>query len=183
MSFFQKLKKNIGLEEEIKEEKPVKEIQKKRGRPKKEEVVKEKEVSEEKEIPKEEKIEKISISPKKSASDWLKVEGQLAVDVYQTETEFCVQAPIAGVEPEDIDISIENEMLIIKGERKEPEQNKEKNYFYQECYWGPFARQIILPEDVDIQRVKASLRKGILTIKIPRVRRIKKKKIVIQAEE
>ncbi|RLC40377.1 MAG: Hsp20/alpha crystallin family protein [Candidatus Nealsonbacteria bacterium] len=176
MSFFQKLKKDIGIEEEIKEEKPRKKI------PKKKREIKKKETSIKEEIS-EEKVEKVSISPKKSASDWLKAEGQLAVDVYQTETEFCVQAPIAGVEPEDIDISIENEMLIIKGERREPEQNKEKNYFYQECYWGPFSRQIILPEDVDIQRVKATLKKGILTIKIPRVRRVKKKKIVIQTVE
>ena len=177
MSFFQKLKKDIGIEEEeIKEEISRKKI------PKKKRKVKEKETSKKEEIP-EEKVEKVSTSSKKPASDWLKAEGQLAVDVYQTETEFCVQAPIAGVEPEDIDISIENEMLIIKGERREPEQNKEKNYFYQECYWGPFSRQIILPEDVDIQRVKATLKKGILTIKIPRVRRVKKKKIVIQAEE
>ena len=176
MSFFQKLKKDIGIEEEIKEEKPRKKIPKKKREMKKKEISMKEETSEE-------KVGKVSISPKKSASDWLKAEGQLAVDVYQTETEFCVQAPIAGVEPEDIDISIENEMLIIKGERREPEQNKEKNYFYQECYWGPFSRQIILPEDVDIQRVKATLKKGILTIKIPRVRRVKKKKIVIQTEE
>ena len=176
MSFFQKLKKDIGIEEEIKEEKPRKKIPKKKREMKKKETSIKEEISEE-------KVEKVSISPKKSASDWLKAEGQLAVDVYQTETEFCVQAPIAGVEPEDIDISIENEMLIIKGERREPEQNKEKNYFYQECYWGPFSRQIILPEDVDIQRVKATLKKGILTIKIPRVRRVKKKKIVIQTVE
>ncbi len=180
MSFFQKLKKDIGLEEEIK---PERRISRRKGRPKKEEAIKEEEISEEKEARKEEKIKKISISPKKSASDWLKAEGQLAVDVYQTENEFCVQAPIAGVEPGDIEVSLENEMLIIKGERREPEKEKEKNYFYQECYWGPFSRQIILPEDIDTQRIKATLTKGILTIKIPRVRKIKKKKITIQTGE
>ena len=172
MSFFQKLKKDIGIEEK----RPRKKIPKKKREVKKKETSKKEEVLEE-------KVEKVSISSKKSSSDWMKAEGQLAVDVYQTETEFCVQAPIAGVDPEDINISIENEMLIIKGDRREPEQNKEKSYFYQECYWGPFSRQIILPEDVDIQRVKATLKKGILTIKIPRVRKIKKKKIVIQTME
>jgi len=180
MSFFQKLKKDIGLEEEIKEEKgekPEKKITKKRGRTKKEEA------STEAPAGKEEKIEKISISPKRTTSDWLKAEGQLAVDVYQTENEFCVQAPIAGVEPEDIEVSLENEMLIIRGERREPEKEKGGNYFYQECYWGPFSRQVILPEDIDTQRIKATLTKGILTIKIPRMRKIKKKKITIQTGE
>ncbi|MBZ9572990.1 Hsp20/alpha crystallin family protein [Patescibacteria group bacterium] len=167
MSFFEKLKKDIGIAEEEKEKvKP----------PKKEKVKK-------KELGKEEKPKKIPVSAPKKASDWLKTEGQLAVDIYQTDSEFCIQAPIAGVESEDIDISIENEMLVIKGERKEPEKDKEKNYFYQECYWGIFSRQIILPEDVDTSRIKASLGKGILTIKIPRVRRVKKKKITIQTAE
>ncbi|MCD6500476.1 Hsp20/alpha crystallin family protein [bacterium] len=162
MSFFQKLKKDIGIEEEPSISLAEKKAEKNKKKPKKKE-------NKEK--------------PKKEAKDWLKVEGQLAVDVYQSENEFCIQAPIAGVEAEDIDISIENEMLIIKGERKEPEKEREKNYFYQECYWGPFSRQIILPEDVDTQRIKAYLRKGILTIKIPRVRKIKKKKITIQTAD
>ena len=131
---------------------------------------------------KREKKEDEEDSPKKEAQDWIKSEGQLAVDVYHTGTEFCIQAPIAGVSPDDLDISVENEMVVIKGVRNEPEQGKEKNYFYKECYWGPFSRQIILPEDVDIQRIKASLKKGVLMIKIPRVKRIKKKKINVVAE-
>ena len=174
MSFFQKLKKEIGIEEELeRKEKLEKEI-KKKGKKKKR--------IEEKEKPQEEKTAS-SIERKKKSPNWLKTEGQLAVDVYQTENEFCIQAPIAGVEAEDIDVALENEMLTIRGERKEPDQEKQKEYFYQECYWGPFSRQIILPEDIDTQRIKATLSKGILTIKIPRVRKIKKKKIVIQARE
>jgi len=138
----------------------------------------------EEETKKEEKIKsKPELESKKLSQDWLKSEGQLAVDVYYTDSEFCIQAPIAGVSTEDLDISVENEMLIIKGERKEPDLAKEKNYFYQECYWGPFSRQIILLEDTDPQRIKASLKKGILTIKVPRVTRIKKKKVSVATEE
>ncbi len=181
MSFLKKLKKNIGLEEGAEEEPKFeekilkKESPKKKEKPEKKEKVKKEKVSE---------IEKISISsPKKASTNWSKDDGQLAVDVYQTDSEFCVQAPIAGVESENIDISIENEMLIIKGERREPDKDKEKSYFYQECYWGPFSRQIILPEDIDSQRIKASLRKGILTVRIPRVRKVKKKKITITTGE
>ncbi len=143
------------------------------------------EEEEEKERKKKEKKKKNNQkkeSPKKEAQDWIKSEGQLAVDVYHTPKEFCIQAPIAGVNPDDLDISIENEMVVIKGTRNEPNQEEEKNYFYQECYWGPFSRQIILPEDVDIQRIKASLKKGVLMIKIPRVKKIKKKKINVIAE-
>jgi len=166
MSFFKKLKKDIGIEE-----------------PSSAKATESKEKPEKKENGKE-KPKKIPVSaPKKKASDWLKTEGQLAVDVFQTNSEFCVRAPIAGVKPEDIDISIENEMLVIKGERKEMEEEVGKNYFYQECYWGSFSRQIILPEDVDTSRIKASLSKGILTVRIPRVKRIKKKKVAVQAEE
>jgi len=176
MSFFEKLKRDIGITEEEKEKiKPPKQsLQDATGEAKKE-IPKEKQGKKPKKIP-------VSL-PKKEAAGWLKAEGQLAVDVYQTSSEFCVQAPIAGVKLEDLEVSVENEMLLIKGERKEPVGDSEKNYFYQECYWGPFSRQIILPDDVDISRVKASLNKGILVVKIPRVRRVKKKKVTIQATE
>jgi HSP20 family molecular chaperone IbpA len=115
-------------------------------------------------------------------AEWLKVKGQLVVDVYQADGEFCIQAPIAGVEPNDISIALEKDMLIIKGERKEPDKEKSKHYFYQECYFGQFARQIILPEDADKQNVRASLKKGVLTIKIPKVSR-EQKQIKINVEE
>lgn len=125
---------------------------------------------------------KAAVFVKNRSSDWMQSKGQLAVDVYQTDSAFCVQAPIAGVEQEDLDIFIENEMLIIKGARKEPSGEEEKQYFHQECYWGPFARQIIVPEDADCQRIKAALKKGILIIKIPR-RKTEKKKVVVEIEQ
>jgi HSP20 family protein len=164
MSFLKKLKKDIGVEEELAEKEAIETQQKE---------------EKEKKAPSFEKKENSSKEKKKSSKEWLKPEGQLAVDVYQTAAEFCVQAPIAGVNPEDIDVSVENEMLIIKGERKEPDAEKEKDYFYQECYWGPFSRQIILPEEVDINKIKASLKRGILTIKIPKISKMKKKKVSI----
>ena len=164
MSFFEKFKRDIGITDEKEEKIKIK-----------------------KEVPKvkaEKKEEKILVPlPKKESTGWSKAEGQLAVDVYQTSSEFCVQAPIAGIELEDLEVSVENEMLLIKGERKEPVEDSEKNYFYQECYWGPFSRQVILPDDVDISRIKASLNKGILMVKIPRVRKRKKKKVTIQTTE
>lgn len=181
MSFFEKLKRDIGITEgERKRIKPKKEILKGKIEKKKE---RSNEVSTSAKTMKN-KSKKIPVSlPKKEASDWLKTEGQLAVDVYQTDSEFCVQAPIAGVESEDLEVSVENEMLLIKGERKEPVGDKDKSYFYQECYWGPFSRQIILPDDVDVSRIRASLSKGILLVKIPKVRKIKKKKVTVQTAD
>ena len=171
MSLLKKLKNDIGVEEEKEEKEEGEEG---------EEEEKEEEV---KAQVRKEKEKNSKSKPKKEAEDWLKSEGQLAVDVYHTDTEFCIQAPIAGVTPEDLDISVEAEMLTVKGERKEPDAEKQKDYFYQECYWGPFSRQIILPEDADLQRIKASLKKGILTIKIPRVTKIKKKKVNISVSD
>ena len=160
MSFFKRFKKDTETKEKSDQEKPEKKIK-----------IEEKE--------KKAKAKKVKAEAKKISQDWLKSEGQLAVDVYYTDSELCIQAPIAGVTSEDLDISVENEMLIIKGERKIPDANKEKNYSYQECYWGPFSRQIILPEDADLSKIKASLEKGILTVKIPKISRTKKKKVTI----
>jgi len=112
--------------------------------------------------------------------EWPKPEGQLAVDIYQTDSEIVIQAPVAGVKKEDLDISIENDVVIIKGNRRKPEEIEEKNYFSQECYWGPFSRQIILPVEGDPSRAEARMKEGILTLRIPRIEREKKKKIEIK---
>ncbi len=109
--------------------------------------------------------------------------GQLAVDVYQTSSFICIQAPVAGTDPKDIDINVENEMLTIKGERKEPNGSENRKYLKEECYWGPFIRQIALPEETDASRVKASFENGVLTVKLPRIKKVKKKKIDISVKE
>ena len=188
MPFFRKLKNNIGLDDEAKrkidddeeiednddaEEEEIEE----------EEETKQKNKKKEKENKKNKNQKEETVLPiaEKNAFDWLKSKGQLAVDVFQTENEFCVQAPIAGIEQNDIDIAIENEMLIIRGERREPIMGKEKKYFYQECYWGPFSRQIILPEDANHEKIKASLKSGILVIRIPKAEP-KKKKVLVEIE-
>lgn len=95
-------------------------------------------------------------------------EGELVVDVFETNIDFVVLAAIAGVQIKDIDISLEKDMMIIKGNRQDPQEQPNKRYFYQECYWGPFSRKIILPENVDIDKADAQMDKGVLTIKIPK---------------
>ena len=94
--------------------------------------------------------------------------GELVVDVYETNADFVVLAAIAGVQIKDLDISLEKDMMVIKGNRCDPHDHPDKKYFYQECYWGPFSRKIILPENIDIDKADAQIDKGILTVKIPK---------------
>ena len=116
----------------------------------------------------------------KPEEKWFKPEGQLAVDVYQTEKELVIQSTIAGIKPEDVDISIEGDKVSIKGKREKPIEEEERNYFYQECYWGAFSREIILPVEVDPSRAEASFKEGILTIRMPKIEREKKRKIAVK---
>jgi len=107
-------------------------------------------------------------------------EGKLPIDVYQTDTDIIIQAPIAGVKKGDLDISVENDMVTIKGRREKIAEVEEKNYFLKECFWGPFSREIILPVEADPSRAQATMKLGILTLKIPKVDREKKRKIAIK---
>jgi len=111
---------------------------------------------------------------------WFESEGQLTVDVYQTDKEIVIQSAVAGIEPDDLDITIENDMVTIRGNREKLFEEKKKNYFYQECYWGQFSREIILPEEVDSSRAQATMKKGILTIRIPKIESKKKRKINVK---
>ena len=95
-------------------------------------------------------------------------EGQLAVDVYQTKTAIVIRAAIAGVQADDIDISVNNDMVTIKGRRHLDDTIPQHDYLYQECYWGGFSRTIILPVEVKADKVAASLKNGILRVTLPR---------------
>ena len=105
-----------------------------------------------------------------SSPAWLnQSEGKLAIDLWQTAKYFIIQAPIAGVEEKDLEITVKNDLLNIRGSRPKPETDKKGQYLYQECYWGNFSRQVTLPDNVDVNRIKGSLEKGILWITIPRL--------------
>jgi HSP20 family protein len=107
-------------------------------------------------------------------------EGELVVDVFETNADFVVLAAIAGIQIKDLDISLEKDMMVIKGNRCDPHEDSDKKYFYQECYWGPFSRKIILPENVDIDQADAQMDKGVLTIKIPKTEASGKGKVGIK---
>lgn len=115
--------------------------------------------------------------------EWLlESEGQLTLDVYQAREEIIIKSTIAGVKSEDLDISVTNDILTIKGIRFKDEEVGVEDYYYQECYWGPFSRSVILPTDADPDQIKASLKNGILTVRLLKVEKIKTKKIAVRTE-
>jgi len=126
---------------------------------------------------------KDSVKPKareENESEWLpESEGQLTIDVYQTPNHIIIKSTIAGVAPEDLDITITNDMVTIRGKREKDEEIKTDDYYYQECYWGAFSRSVILPTDVQADEAEASLKNGILTIRLPKIEKVKTKKIKV----
>lgn len=109
-------------------------------------------------------------------------EGQLSVDVYQTEDTIVIKSTIAGVSPENIDIAITNDMVTIRGERHLEEELSDDQYFYQECYWGGFSRSIILPMEVKSDEADAALKNGVLTIKLPKAKKSKSVSVKVKTD-
>ena len=107
-------------------------------------------------------------------------EGSLTVDVYHDAGDVVIQSTIAGATAADIDISILNDMVTIKGARAPESRIHSADYYYQELYWGPFSRSIILPTAVDPDGAKASMKNGILTIRLPTLEKSQTKKLTIE---
>ncbi|HNW09077.1 MAG TPA: Hsp20/alpha crystallin family protein [bacterium] len=95
-------------------------------------------------------------------------EGQLSCDVLQDENFIIIKSAIAGVEPKNLDISVSNDLLTIRGWRDIDETIKNEDFYCREIYWGSFSRSIVLPQEVDPNRTEAILKNGILTIKLPK---------------
>lgn len=95
-------------------------------------------------------------------------EGHLAVDIYETPSDLVVESAVAGVDPEDIDISATTNSVTIKGERRRISEVRHDNYLQEECWWGRFSRTVALPHEVDPHRAVVRFRSGILTIRLPK---------------
>ncbi len=118
---------------------------------------------------------------KETNEEWLTdFEGQLNIDMYQTKDNVVIKSTIAGVRPEDIDITVANDMVTIKGARRKEENISQDDYFYQECYWGNFSRSVIIPVDIDSETIEADLKDGILTVIIPKAAKAKTKKVKVK---
>lgn len=111
------------------------------------------------------------------------IDGQLALDVYQTGTHIVILAPIAGVKVDDMSVEVSDDVLTIKGHREQKEEIDEENYFTQECFWGDFSRSIVLPASVDTGKISADFKDGVLTITIPKVEKVKSKVIRIKTSK
>ena len=99
------------------------------------------------------------------------LEGHLIVDVYQNSREIIVQSAIAGAKGDDIDLSIAKDAITIKGFRQRTESIDPNDYLHQELHWGTFSRSVILPADIDVDQAKASIKNGLLTIRLPKLAR------------
>ena len=106
--------------------------------------------------------------------------GELTVDVYTVGNELVIRSAIAGVESEDLDIIIEDDLVVIKGNRESKVTEEASDYFFSECHWGSFKREIVLPLEVDSSRAKAKLEKGILIIRMPIIKKEIKTKVSIE---
>ena len=116
------------------------------------------------------------------ADDWdgeEPVAGQLAVDVYETKEKLVVKGRIAGVNKNDLDVSISDNTLTIRGTLSSGTEDDVENYFLQECYWGEFSRSIVLPVPVKEDEIEAVLKDGVLTISFAKVKQDTVKKIQV----
>lgn len=107
------------------------------------------------------------------------VPGQLAVDVYETKEKLVVKARTAGVNKHDLDVSISDNTLSIRGTLSAGNEDDVVNYFVQECYWGEFSRSIALPLPVKEDEIEAVLKDGVLTISFTKVKQDTVKKIQV----
>ncbi len=94
-------------------------------------------------------------------------EGELSIDVFRTEHALIIRAPMAGVSLDDVELSLHADLLTIRGTRHQEEQINDDDWFARECYWGTFSRSIVLPLDVYQEQTQATLKQGLLEIRIP----------------
>jgi len=124
-----------------------------------------------------------SAQPVAATDEWdeedAQLPGQLAVDVYETKEKLVVKARTAGVNKSDLDVSISDNQLTIRGTLSAGNEEGVENYFLQECYWGEFSRTIALPVPVKEEEIEAVLKDGVLTISFGKVKQDTVKKIQV----
>jgi HSP20 family protein len=114
--------------------------------------------------------------------EWVEdAEGELPVDVYQTPTEIVVKTLVAGVRPDDLDISITRDMVIIKGKREESRSVETDDFFHRELYWGSFSRTIVLPQEIEVEEAEAIEKHGLLIIRLPKIDKNRQTKLKIKS--
>ena len=108
-------------------------------------------------------------------------EGQLPVDVHQTANDIIIRAFVAGVRPDELNISISRDMVGIEGSRMEREQVSGPDYFTRELFWGSFSRTVMLPQEVDVEASSATAKDGLLTIILPKLDKARQTKLRVKS--
>ncbi len=109
------------------------------------------------------------------------MEGELSVDVYQTPTHIVIKAMIAGVRPEDLDVSITRDMVTIRGKREQHTEGATGDFYFEELYWGSFSRTIVLPVEVEIEEAEAIEKHGLLVIRLPKMDKSRQAKLKVRS--
>ena len=109
-------------------------------------------------------------------------EGELAIDLFETKDNLVLQAAIGGVPISDLDISITNDMITIRGKRNRETKDKIDKLYYNECFWACFSRSLILPQEINADKAKATIKNGLLNIYLPKLIKTKQKILKIEAE-
>ncbi len=107
--------------------------------------------------------------------------GQLPVDVYQTNDDIIIKTLVPGVRPENLEVNVTRDMVVIKGKREQAKQIPVENYFHQELYWGMFARSILLPQEIDTDAAEAVEHNGLLILRLPRLNKARQTKLKIRS--
>lgn len=132
----------------------------------------------------EDTAEEVEIAVENQTGNWLEEEekdGELTVDVHQTADKIIVKTMVAGVRPEDLDISITRDMVTIRGKREEERSVKDEDFFYRELYWGSFSRTITLPQEVEIDTAEAVEKHGLLILKLTKVDKGRQTKVRVKS--
>lgn len=142
-------------------------------------------MSDEKDLTEEKSHKKVVQFPDSAdVTSWIDDEsdkdGELTVDVYQTPEIIVVKSMIAGVRPEDLDVSITRDMVTIRGKREEERTVREEDYYARELYWGSFSRTISLPEEVDVDNAEAVEKHGLLILKLPKLDKKKQSRLKVK---
>lgn len=124
----------------------------------------------------------VIITSADDAQEEVEEEGQLTIDMYQNEDEIVVQAFVAGVRLDELDVTVTQDTLTLKGRREAPADRDPDSFYYQELYWGAFSRSVMLPQEVDVDEAQASLKNGLLTIRLRRLDRARTQRLKVRHE-
>jgi len=109
-------------------------------------------------------------------------EGELMVDIFDDGDNIVIQAIVGGVRDEDLDVQVTDDAVTIKGSRERHQEIEERNFYYRELYWGSFTRSIILPQEIISDEADATVKKGLLTVKLPKRDRNRSQKVRVKSD-